>query len=440
MKRCLSVGLINARSVVNKENAVQQRLISDDLDILALTETWITSEHAESSLRAICPDGYDAVQCNRSTRGGGVAIVYRSSFRIGPPPVSFTSSYFEHITRSFYVNSVCVRLCVIYRPPKQSIPEFITEFSNYLELLSVTSGKLLIVGDFNIHVDDVKCPNASKFLSILDSFSLVQHVDFFTRAPPGRPAHILDLVISRSSDCFVKRCSSAGLFSDHFSVLSHVRAHPPMRPQRIISFRKLRSIDPTQFRSDLLSLPFCLNPADNLDSLVQQYNSGLAEVLDKHAPLVQRKVTIRPDNPWDCEEIRSARRCARKLERRYRQSGLAIDGELMERARSDLGRLIDSKKASFLQDQITDAAGKKSLFKIVDSFLIKKPSLRLPSHDSLPALLDQFGQHFEKKVSDIRSCLDAAISSPPEPPPEPPPPPSDPSPTPFSDFVPPQCC
>ena len=48
VKRCLSVGLINARSVVNKENAVQQRLISDDLDILALTETWIASEHAEA--------------------------------------------------------------------------------------------------------------------------------------------------------------------------------------------------------------------------------------------------------------------------------------------------------------------------------------------------------------------------------------------------------
>jgi len=98
-----------------------------------------------------------------------------------------------------------------------------------------------------------------------------------------------------------------------------------------------------------------LNPADDLDSLDQQYNSGLAEVLDKHAPLVQRKVTIRPDNPWDFEEIRSARRCARKLERRYRKSGLAIDGELMERARGDLGCLIDCKKVSFLQDQITDA-------------------------------------------------------------------------------------
>ena len=425
---------------------MQQRLISGDLDILALTETWITPEHAESSLRAVCPDGYDGVQCYRSTRGGGVAIVYRSSFRIGPPPVSFTSSYFEHITRSLYVNSVCIRLCVIYRPPKLSISEFLTEFSNYLELLSVSSGKLLIVGDFNIHVDDANCPHASKFLSILESFSLTQHVDFYTRAPPGRPAHILDLVLSRSSDDFVKSCSSAGLFSDQFSVLSCVRAHSPVRPQRNVSFRKLRSIDPNQFRSDLLSLPFCVSPSDDLNSLLHQYNSGLAEILDKHAPLVQRKVTIRPDDPWDCEEIRSARRHARRLERRYRKSGLAIDGELMERARDELGCLIDSKKASFLQDQITEATGKKSLFKIVDSFLIKKPTLRLPAHDSLPVLLDQFGQHFDKKVSDIRACLDAAAvagssSIPPDPPkspppPKPPPPPPEPSLSQFSEFVP----
>ena len=171
----------------------------------------------------------------------------------------------------------------------------------------------------------------------------------------------------------------------------------------------------------------------------------MAEILDKHAPLVQRKVTIRPDDPWDCEEIRSARRHARRLERRYRKSGLAIDGELMERARDELGCLIDSKKASFLQDQITEASGKKSLFKIVDSFLIKKPTLRLPAHDSLPALLDQFGQHFDKKVSDIRACLDAAAvngssSIPPEPPKSPLPPKPPPSPEPplsqFSNFVP----
>lgn len=61
-----------------------------------------------------------------------------------------------------------------------------------------------------------------------------------------------------------------------------------------------------------------------------------------------------------------------------------------------------------LQDQITEATGRKYLFNIVDYFLIKKPTLRLPAHDSLPALLDQFGQHFDKKVSDIRACLDAA--------------------------------
>jgi hypothetical protein len=194
-----------------------------------------------------------------------------------------------------------------------------------------------------------------------------------------------------------------------------------------------------------------VSPSDDLNSLLHQYNSGLAEILDKHAPLVQRKVTIRPDDPWDCEEIRSARRHARRLERRYRKSGLAIDGELMERARDELGCLIDSKKASFLQDQITEATGKKSLFKIVDSFLIKKPTLRLPAHDSLPVLLDQFGQHFDKKVSDIRACLDAAAvagssSIPPDPPksppppkpppPKPPPPPPEPSLSQFSEFVP----
>jgi len=299
---------------------------------------------------------------------------------------------------------------VIYRSPSQSVQRFLDEFSDLLELVSVSSGKLLIVGDFNIHVDDPSCSVARKFLSLLDTFGLTQHVNFPTRFQSGRPGHSVDLVLSRSTDKFVVDCYNSDLISDHFSIHTLARVFHPMRPQKTVSYRKIKSIDPVCFSSDLASSPLLSDPSDDLASLLLQYNN-LADILDKHAPITTRKVTVRADNPWDCAEIHSIRRNCRKFERIYRKRKLVVDGDIFVSCRDRLHRLITAKKQSYLSTKIAEATGKHSLYKIVDSFLVKKPTLRLPDHNSLEELVCQFNQFFEQKTANIRASLDAADSS-----------------------------
>ena len=55
-------------------------------------------------------------------------------------------------------------------------------------------------------------------------------------------------------------------------------------------------------------------------TLLHLYNSELSSVLDKHAPLKSRMVTIRPAAPWFSEEIKLERRVRRRLERRWRRT------------------------------------------------------------------------------------------------------------------------
>jgi hypothetical protein len=59
------------------------------------------------------------------------------------------------------------------------------------------------------------------------------------------------------------------------------------------------SIDFNSFISDLFSLPIVTGHSDDCESAVLQYNDGLSEVLNRHAPLVKRTFIARPDNPWD---------------------------------------------------------------------------------------------------------------------------------------------
>jgi hypothetical protein len=73
-------------------------------------------------------------------------------------------------------------------------------------------------------------------------------------------------------------------------------------------YRKLKSTDPDLFSCDLLSTSLFTNPSDEVESLVNQYNTCIAVVLEKHAPLLKKIVTIRTENPWMTDEIRLARR------------------------------------------------------------------------------------------------------------------------------------
>ena len=76
------------------------------------------------------------------------------------------------------------------------------------------------------------------------------------------------------------------LISDHNVVSCKLNIQRPQGGRRLkrVRFRPLKSIDLDSFKADLLTLPLVTNPADSLDDLVPQYNDGLAEVLDKHAP------------------------------------------------------------------------------------------------------------------------------------------------------------
>ena len=57
---------------------------------------------------------------------------------------------------------------------------FFEEFSQLLGHLTVSSGKLLLLGDFNFHVDGPeKDPQAARFLELLDLHNLSQHVTLY---------------------------------------------------------------------------------------------------------------------------------------------------------------------------------------------------------------------------------------------------------------------
>ena len=89
---------------------------------------------------------------------------------------------------------------------------FIKEFTPILQEELYTLNNLLILGDFNYHVNKVDNPYAKSFLGLLESFELKQHIDI----PTHIKGNTLDLVISRDDELRpTNLCTDTSVSPDH---------------------------------------------------------------------------------------------------------------------------------------------------------------------------------------------------------------------------------
>ncbi len=86
-------------------------------------------------------------------------------------------------------------LATVYRP-RGHYTDFFKEFGDFLSELVLAADKVLIVGDFNIHVDNEKDALGLAFIDILNSIGARQHVS----GPTHCRNHTLDLILSHGID------------------------------------------------------------------------------------------------------------------------------------------------------------------------------------------------------------------------------------------------
>ena len=82
----------------------------------------------------------------------------------------------------------------------------------------------------------------------------------------------------------------------------------------------MKQIDIDQFCNDVSKSPTLNNIQGTVNELVDRYSLGLIALLDKHAPIIQRVVSVRRHAPWYTESLRDTKRRRRRLERLWRHS------------------------------------------------------------------------------------------------------------------------
>ena len=211
--------------------------------------------------------------------------------------------------------------------------------------------------------------------NMLELNGFLQHVT----EPTHVSGHMLDLIITRESDNIVSSVRIYhGFPPDHFATLCSQSMTKPKSVKQKLTFRKLRQINVNQFQRDIKSSSLITRPASDLEPPVEQYNNVLKELLDKHAPLTQRSITLRPYTPWYDDSLRELKRRKRSCERKWVATRLEVHKQVYREACHDYKLALEQTKSEYHKAQIDDCELGK-LFQLVDKMMASKPKKILPA-------------------------------------------------------------
>ncbi|KAJ8375898.1 hypothetical protein SKAU_G00064780 [Synaphobranchus kaupii] len=398
----ITFALLNTRSLTNKSPVISELILDNNIDFLLLTETW-QQPSDYYALNQATPTNYCYIAKPRSSgRGGGIAVLHKQSLSVTEldlnlPPMST----FEYLALSL-PNSITAIL--LYRPPKTH-PSFLSELSELLTIASSLSNRLLLTGDFNIHVDLPNSPLTPDFLSLLDCFHLTQHINFPTHAK----GHTLDLVCSSSLPLSNLRPLPFPLSDHHCILFSAPLPSPHHSTKRSISFRNIKSVNPLTL-SQLISsaLPPDSAPPSSPDDYAILLDTILSDSLNSMAPWKTITVSFTTSSPWYTSELRTMKQTGRQLERLYKKTHLTVHAEAYKQHISSYRDALLAAKSAHYSTLINSTnRNPRILFSTVKT-LLQPPDNNPPSSTDL---CNSFLHSFNNKISQINTSLTASITN-----------------------------
>ena len=405
----LTLGLQNARSVnaPNRFSSIVSEIFGADADVFCITETWLRDNEPLPD-GGLSSAGYSNVLQPRSgnKRGGGLAIIYKSIFSVKHIFLA-TFDSFEQLTVLFSLyNKPLFTLTLLYRSPCTSQSVFIHEFDDLLEQLCSAKNHI-VLGDFNLHVDNSGDSYVMRFGNVLQQYSYFQHV----QEPTHSGGHTLDLVISRLEDGFVRSVTVHDYnISDHSFVLCMLASGKSFPCKSIKQVRSWKKANLSEFMSEVSTSVLCdmefLRNCPSVSDLVLSYNTILLSLVDKHVPLVALVSTSRQRVPWFSRELRDAIRKRRKLERLWRKTRTVIHRADFVHQRNIVKTLVLSSKRSFYTDYVKEhSQSSRDLWNAISTLLHKKQPPVLPSVGSDVNLAAIFADSFLQKLNTICESL-----------------------------------
>ena len=411
------VATLNCRSIRNKYEKISDIVLSHNLDVVALTETWLIDSDFGVA-KAALPWSYNLFSLPRAdgVPGGGVAFLVRNSLKVKVVK-KISKKCLELLEIFLQVQQDVLHLAVVYRPPTCGVDAvFFDEFSIFCDTFSVKTGKLLLCGDFNFWIDDPSSkPGTSLFLDLLADHGLKNHVASATHIA----GHVLDLVVALDQDeenSYIMDLSVQFIDNnsdninnklDHALIKFRVVFPRPDKVKRTFSFRKYHLLNIVEFNRYLretLARPILHSFSG--EQLVQCYRASIKFCLDSDCPVITATELVRDECPWYDGRINQLRQARRKAEKVWLQLRTPESRSAFCQARNNVTNGIKSRKVEYYKDRVEQCGtDQRKLYRVVHELLGSKKKKQVPHGRTEEALSEGFSNFYDEKVRLLRSNI-----------------------------------
>jgi hypothetical protein len=279
----------NARSLLPKIPSLINYAAIHNSHIIAVTETWLSS-NIPSSLLSM--PNYEVYRKDRTLRKGGGALIFVSraiaskSLSVLLPECEETSKIDAVACQLPLASGESLGLLCIYRPPGLACSENSVMYDILTSFLSYNLTYNVIIGDFNF--PDIIWPSSScsaeseEFLTFVQENYLEQHV-----TPPTRRVSdsVLDLVLSSPKTAISCVQVNEELDTSDHSMIDFKIQTRPYKMNRKVWKRNLRRANWSSFRQLLTSADWNdIFNSNDIDRVWEGFLLAITSALDSVAP------------------------------------------------------------------------------------------------------------------------------------------------------------
>jgi len=220
----------------------------------------------------------------------------------------------------------------------------------------------------------------------------------------------LDLLIHNPEELKVTEINiTPDSLSDHSIIFFNLTHNLNSDIFKTIITRDIASVNIDLFNSDIdLCVQQFLNMCNSISfcNSVNLFHTMASNVLDNHAPLIEKSITINMKPKWMDKDFLDARSQRRKLYKCYIRTGDDTDKAAFIQSRNSVNNLVYVKRKEHIRNSIKNCNNsQKELYNICNTLLDKTKSSVLPKSDDATSLASRFNTFFCDKITNIRNCF-----------------------------------